>query len=56
MPGKDGFPHGDAERAPAFVRLPHLLSIEDLTRFDAEALLARAETFLPMVEIGRAHV
>lgn len=50
MPEKEGFPHGDAQRAPAFVRLPHLLSIEDLTRFDAEALLASAETYLPLVE------
>lgn len=36
--------------APAVVRHRHLLSIEDLTRFEAEALIARAETFIPLVE------
>jgi aspartate carbamoyltransferase catalytic subunit len=54
MPANDGFPHGDDPLAPASVRRPHLLSIEDLTRFEAEALIARAETFIPLVE-GRAE-
>jgi len=36
--------------APAVVRHRHLLSIDDLTRFEAEALIARAETFIPLVE------
>jgi aspartate carbamoyltransferase catalytic subunit len=52
MPGNDGFPHGDGSLAPASVRHRHLLSIEDLTRPEAEALIARAETFLPLVEGG----
>lgn len=33
---------------PVALRSPHLLSIGDLDRFEAEALIARAETFVPM--------
>jgi len=50
MPKPSGSTQGDATLAPAVVRHRHLLSIEDLTRFEAEALIARAETFIPLVE------
>jgi aspartate carbamoyltransferase catalytic subunit len=35
---------------PVWLRSRHLLSIGDLDRLEAEALLARAETFVPFVE------
>lgn len=36
--------------ASALARHRHLLSVTDLTRFEAEALLARADDYLPFVE------
>ncbi|MBL8559862.1 MAG: aspartate carbamoyltransferase catalytic subunit [Hyphomonadaceae bacterium] len=53
MPKSEATAQGDTALAPAVVRHRHLLSIDDLTRFEAEALIARAETFIPLVE-GRA--
>jgi aspartate carbamoyltransferase catalytic subunit len=54
MPKTDGDTQGEDGLAPAVVRHRHLLAIDDLTRSEAEALITRAEKFIPLVE-GRAE-